>query len=125
MRISRVATVLLFAGSAMAWTLPQKIGIYSLIQKLAQQKTGSIEEHIIYGKLAVFLGDMPTAAKLSNALESPQFRDALFSLLSNVNTVRSEAISDPDGVGNIDYLVDRIRKTYAESIKVFFSRWQR
>ncbi|KAJ2437585.1 hypothetical protein GGF42_008578 [Coemansia sp. RSA 2424] len=87
---------------------------------LADKKTGSIDEHIIYGKLAVSLGDTRTAEKLSNALESPQFRDGLLSLISIANTLRSEAIDDPDGVGNFDYLVARIRKTYAESSKLFF-----
>ncbi|KAJ2878481.1 hypothetical protein GGI21_003186 [Coemansia aciculifera] len=120
MKFGQLATVLLIAGQCLAWSMPQKIGIYTMIQKLTQQQVGSSEEHVIYAKLAIFLGDVPTSAKLSHPLASPQFRDALFSLLTNVNSAKIEAVNDPAGVDNLDYLIGRIRKTYGESLKQFW-----
>ncbi|KAJ2867751.1 hypothetical protein GGH94_000625 [Coemansia aciculifera] len=120
MNLSRVAAMLFLASHSLAWDLQQKINMYLKIIELAEVKTGSVGEHIIYGKLAQSLGDVRTAENLSYLLVSPQFRDGLLSLITTVNLVRSEAIDDPDGVGNFDYLVGRIRKTYAESLKQFF-----
>ncbi|KAJ2055811.1 hypothetical protein GGI17_006507 [Coemansia sp. S146] len=101
--------------------MPQKIGIYTMIQKLTEQKVGSAEEHVIYAKLAIFFGDMRSSAKLSYSLDSPQFRDALFSLLTAVGSAKVEAVNDPAGVDNLDYLIGRIRKTYGESLRQFWS----
>ncbi|KAJ2890936.1 hypothetical protein IWW38_003861 [Coemansia aciculifera] len=122
MRIDKITAILLLSTFSLAWDLREKFDVYSKILMLADKKTGSIEEHILYGKLAVCLDDNRTASKLSNTLESPQFRDGLLSLITTVNMARSEAIADPDGVGSLDYLVGRIRKTYVESSKLYFGR---
>ncbi|KAJ2173778.1 hypothetical protein GGF45_004304, partial [Coemansia sp. RSA 551] len=71
-----------------------------MIHKLTEFQTGTMKERIVYAKLPIFLGDWNTSAKLSSARESAQFRDALLVLLSNINTVRSDAISDPSGADN-------------------------
>ncbi|KAJ1844678.1 hypothetical protein LPJ70_002845, partial [Coemansia sp. RSA 2708] len=94
---------LLFAVCAVAWNFPEEVGVYSMIHTLNQYKTGSMEERIIYGKLSMFLGDWRNSAKLSSARKLTQYRDALLALLSNVNTVRSDAINDPAGVDNLEY----------------------
>ncbi|KAJ2488812.1 hypothetical protein IWW37_004516 [Coemansia sp. RSA 2050] len=104
----------------MAWTMPQKVGIYTLIQKLAEQKVASAEELVTYAKLAVFLGDVRTAVKFSYSLDSPQFRDAMLSLLTTVGSAKAEAMNDPAGVDNLDYLIVRIRQTYGESLRKFW-----
>ncbi|KAJ2111012.1 hypothetical protein GGI16_000023 [Coemansia sp. S142-1] len=101
--------------------MPQKIGIYTMIQQLTQQQVGSSEEHVIYAKLAVFLGDVRSSAKLSYSLDSPQFRDALVSLLMTVGSSKIEAVNDPAGVDNLNYLMLRLRKTYGESLRQFWS----
>ncbi|KAJ1750783.1 hypothetical protein LPJ79_002622 [Coemansia sp. RSA 1821] len=119
MKSNLLVTILLVACAA-AWTFPEKVGVYSMIHKLTQFPTGSMEERIIYGKLAMFLGDWRNSAKLSSARESSQFRDALLVLLSNVNTVRSDAINDPAGVDNLEYLVGRIRQSYGDSVRAYF-----
>ncbi|KAJ2860563.1 hypothetical protein GGH94_005442 [Coemansia aciculifera] len=121
MKFGRLAAVLLLVGHSLAWSMPQKIGIYTMIQKLTEQKVGSAEEHVIYAKLAIFFGDMRSSAKLSHSLDSPQFRDALFSLLTTVSSAKVEAVNDPAGVDNLDYLIGRIRKTYGESLRQFWS----
>ncbi|KAI9504311.1 hypothetical protein GGI25_004392 [Coemansia spiralis] len=121
MRCNIIAMLALVSFS-MAWTFPQKVGIYAMIQKLAQFKTGSMEEQIVYGKLSMFLGDWRNSAKLSSNMASSQYRDALFALLSNVNTVRSDAINDTSGVDNLEYLVGRIRQSYANSLHQFFGQ---
>ncbi|KAJ2741305.1 hypothetical protein GGI20_005279 [Coemansia sp. BCRC 34301] len=120
MNLGRIAAVLLLAGQSLAWSMPQKIGIYTMIQKLTEQQVGSAEEHVLYAKLAVFLGDINTSAKLSHPLQSPQFRDALFTLLTAVGSAKVEAVNDPAGVDNLDYLIARIRKTYSESLRQFW-----
>ncbi|KAJ2807334.1 hypothetical protein H4R20_001327 [Coemansia guatemalensis] len=117
---SNLLVILLFAVCAVAWNFPQKVGVYSMIHKLTEFKTGSMEERIIYGKVAMFLGDWRNSAKLSSARESAQYRDALITLLSNVNMVRSDAVSDPAGFDNLEYLVGRIRNSYSDSLKTFF-----
>ncbi|KAJ2307837.1 hypothetical protein H4S02_008103 [Coemansia sp. RSA 2611] len=117
---SGLLAFLLFAVCAVAWNFPEKVGVYSMIHKLNQYKTGSMEERIIYGKLSMFLGDWRNSAKLSSARESTQYRDALLALLSNVNTVRSDAINDPAGVDNLEYLVIRIRQSYGDSLRSYF-----
>ncbi|KAJ2744989.1 hypothetical protein GGI20_002526 [Coemansia sp. BCRC 34301] len=122
MKISKAAVILFLSAHSLAWDLQQKFDLYTKILMLAERSTGSIDEHIIYGRLAVSLGDRRAADKLSSTLESPQFRDGLLSLITTINTVRSEAIDDPDGVGNIDYLIGRLRKTYIKSAKQSFDR---
>ncbi|KAJ2836527.1 hypothetical protein FBU31_001350 [Coemansia sp. 'formosensis'] len=122
MNISRVAAILFFASHILAWDVLQKLNLYPRIIELVDMKTGSVEEHIVYGKLAQFLADTRTAEHLSYPLRSPQFRNGLLSLISSVNLVRSEAIDDANGVSNIDYLVGRIRKTYAESLKQYYEQ---
>ncbi|KAJ2555705.1 hypothetical protein EV175_002204 [Coemansia sp. RSA 1933] len=114
--------ILALCGCSLAWTFPQKVGIYAMIQKLSQFKTGSMEERIIYAKLAVFLGNWRNSAKLSSAVESSQYRDALFTLLTDINSVRSDAINDTAGVDNLEYVVIRIRQSYTNSIKQFFGQ---
>ncbi|KAJ2809888.1 hypothetical protein GGI24_007127 [Coemansia furcata] len=91
-----------------------------MIQRLAEQKVASGEEHVIYARLAVFFGDVRASVKLSYPLDSPQFRDALFSLLMTAGSAKVEAVNDPAGVDNLDYLISRIRKTYGESLKQFW-----
>ncbi|KAJ2400557.1 hypothetical protein GGI23_001960 [Coemansia sp. RSA 2559] len=117
-----VLAILALAGYSLAWTFPEKVGIYAMIQKLSQFKTGSMEERIVYGKLSMFLGDWRNSAKLSSAVESSQYRDALFTLLSDINAVRSDAINDTAGVDNLEYVINRIRLSYSNSIKQFFGQ---
>ncbi|KAJ2371685.1 hypothetical protein IW150_004482 [Coemansia sp. RSA 2607] len=113
--------VLLFASYAAAiWTFPQKIGIYSMVQKLATYKLSSADESMVYGRLAIFYDDWIASAKLSSPVDSSQYRDGLFALLAHINAARSEAISDPAGVENLEYLVTRIRNSYADSVQKFF-----
>ncbi|KAJ2577535.1 hypothetical protein GGF44_003480 [Coemansia sp. RSA 1694] len=121
MKFGWIAAALLLAGHSLAWSMPQKIGIYTMIQKLTEQGVGSSEEHVIYAKLAVFFGDVRTSAKLSNSLQSPQFREALFTLLTAVSSAKVEAVNDPAGVDNLEYLIGRIRKTYGESLRQFWT----
>ncbi|KAJ2688612.1 hypothetical protein IWW39_002084 [Coemansia spiralis] len=121
MKFGRIATILMLAGHSMAWTMPQKVGIYTLIQRLAEQKVASAEELAIYTKLAVLFGDVRTAVKLSYSLNTPQARDAMISLLTTVGSAKAEAMNDPAGVDNLDYLIVRIRNTYGESMKKFWS----
>lgn len=122
MKILRaVPLFLIFTSTGLAWSFAQKVGIYSLIHRLSEFKTGSVEEHVIYGKIAMFLEDWHTSAKLSHGFETPQFRDALYSLMATINTGRSEAISEPAGLDNLEYLLQRIRKSYSSSLSSFFS----
>ncbi|KAJ2504743.1 hypothetical protein GGI11_007251 [Coemansia sp. RSA 2049] len=121
MRLNILA-ILTLVGFSLAWTFPQKVGVYAMIQKLSQVKTGSMDERIIYGKLAMFLGDWRISARLSSSVETTQYRDALFALLSNINAVRSDAINDTAGVDNLDYVVIRIRQSYSNSLQQFFGQ---
>ncbi|KAJ2587048.1 hypothetical protein H4R99_008275 [Coemansia sp. RSA 1722] len=109
-------------GVAAVWTFPQKIGIYSMVEKLVQFKTSSTEERMIYGKLAIFFDDWVSSAKLSGQVDSAQYREGLFALLAHVNAARSEAISDKGGVENLEFLVSRIRNSYSDSIHKFFGQ---
>ncbi|KAJ2501408.1 hypothetical protein GGH96_001931 [Coemansia sp. RSA 1972] len=119
MRSGLFAFLLLIVCAA-AWNFPEKVGVYSMIHKLTEFQTGTMEERIVYAKLSMFLGDWRTSAKLSSARESAQFRDALLVLLSNINTVRSDAISDPSGADNFEYLTRRVRMSYGDSLKTYF-----
>ncbi|KAJ2722982.1 hypothetical protein GGI07_002938 [Coemansia sp. Benny D115] len=102
------------------WSFPQKVGVYSMVQRLAGFKTSSQEEQIVYGKIAIFFNDWETSAKLSSPVDSPEYRNALFVLLADIGTTRSEAINDKAGVQNIDYLIDRIKASYGDSIRRYF-----
>ncbi|KAJ2059572.1 hypothetical protein GGI08_003214 [Coemansia sp. S2] len=120
MNIIRVAAILFLTSHCLASDVQKKGLMYPRIVELADTKTGSVGEHVIYGKLAQALGDVRSSEKLSYMLVSPEFREGLLSLIATVNLVRSDSIDDPEGVGNFDYLLGRIRKTYAESLKRFF-----
>ncbi|KAJ1829422.1 hypothetical protein LPJ56_000364 [Coemansia sp. RSA 2599] len=93
-----------------------------MVEKLAQFKTSSVEERLIYGKLAIFFDDWESSARLSGSVDSAQYREGLFALLAHINAARSEAISDKGGVENLEYLVSRIRSSYSESIHKFFGQ---
>ncbi|KAJ2781831.1 hypothetical protein H4R18_002640 [Coemansia javaensis] len=113
--------LLLFAASAAAgWSFPQKLGFYSMIQRLTEFKTGTGEERVIYAKLAMFMGDWRTSAWLSSNRESAHYREALLALVSDINTARSDAINDPGGVENLEFVIRRIRSSYNDSLKAYF-----
>ncbi|KAJ1719450.1 hypothetical protein LPJ61_006304 [Coemansia biformis] len=120
MKINLLAVLLVAATTVAAWGFPQKLGVYSMIQRLAQVKTGSQDERIIYGKLAMFLGDWRTSARLSSTRESVQYREALLALVTNINTVRSDAINDPNGVENLEFIIRRIRSSFNDSMRAYF-----
>ncbi|KAJ2688891.1 hypothetical protein H4R19_006536, partial [Coemansia spiralis] len=120
MKFNLLAVLLVGTTAVAAWDYPQKLGVYSMIQKLTQYKTGSMDERIVYAKLAMFFGDWPTAARLSSAKESQQFRNALLGLVTNINSVRSEAINDSNGVENLEYIIRRIRSSYQDSLRDYF-----
>ncbi|KAJ2749015.1 hypothetical protein IWQ56_007320 [Coemansia nantahalensis] len=120
MKLNLLAALLAGATAVAAWTFPQKLGVYSMIQRLAQAKTGSVDERIIYGKLAMFFGDWRTSAWLSSTRESQQYRNALLTLVTDINTVRSDAINDPNGVENLEYIIRRIRFSFQDSLAVYY-----
>ncbi|KAJ2780910.1 hypothetical protein GGI15_003378 [Coemansia interrupta] len=120
MQLKVLSLLFLASCAAATWTSAQKIGIYSMIQKLAQTQPSSMDERIVYGKMAIFFNDWLTSAQLSNNIDTSQYRTGLFSLLAHLNDVKQDASKDPAGSDNMDYLILRIKQSYGESLFRFF-----
>ncbi|KAJ2368587.1 hypothetical protein IW150_005368 [Coemansia sp. RSA 2607] len=91
-----------------------------MIQKLAQTQPSSMDERIVYGKMAIFFNDWLTSAQLSNNIDTSQYRSGLFSLLAHLNDVKQDAAKDPAGSDNMEYLFLRIKQSYGDSLYRFF-----
>ncbi|KAI8321195.1 hypothetical protein GQ54DRAFT_311999 [Martensiomyces pterosporus] len=104
-----------------AWTIGQKFGIYAMVQRLPRYQTSSQPERDVYVKVSMFLGNFKNAAALYKGVGTADYQNALFTLLTDVNAARSDAIDDPSGVLNMDYLVGRIRTSYLASVHAMFS----
>ncbi|KAJ2590825.1 hypothetical protein H4R99_006968 [Coemansia sp. RSA 1722] len=117
----KILSVVAFAScAAAAWTAAQKIGIYSMIQRMSQSEINSMEERVAYGKMAIFFDDWLTSAQLSSPVDSSQYRSGLFSLLAHISTIKADAAKDVAGNQNIEYLISRIRSSYGDSLYKFF-----
>ncbi|KAJ1950198.1 hypothetical protein EC988_004478 [Linderina pennispora] len=120
-------TVALFALftqlTAATWSLQQKVLFYTLGQQLAKVSTGTPNERTIYIKLAEFLEDKDTAKGLNNDFAEYDYRESLYKVMEGLNTkARAEAIKDPNGQVTIDFLLTRLRQSYAHAVNAMISR---